>query len=249
MRFTQHPQPEINVNAPLIYLWEIKNAEGEVMGRYVGKAEGGAKRPTEDYVYNVDRRLNGEPYRTKGRDYRRVHMAMADAMRSGHTISLRYLCNVSPEQDINAVEQHYIQEYGCLTNNIGLNGRRPDHGVHSVSITQGTEMKAQKKTTGTLGTTTTEKSGLEAFRQLIKTHYPQLRPKPGKNRYAFEAHDGVRIVRVEQQAEGGRVNIKLSLTSRREGVDRSFNWDGTEKQALNAVAGELNIYEQHFKKP
>ena len=43
------PLPNVDVTAPLIYMWEIRNDDDEILGRYVGKANGGEKRPTMHY--------------------------------------------------------------------------------------------------------------------------------------------------------------------------------------------------------
>jgi hypothetical protein len=248
MEFTQLEQPDIDIKAPLIYLWKISSAAGEVVGWYVGKAEGGAKRPTQDYVYNVNRLLQKKAYRTQGRDYRRVHEAMADAVCAGYVISLRYLCNVSPGEDIYAVEQRYIREYGCTDNGICLNAQRQHGERPKASTTKTTEMSVMNMTPDIAEETQQDKCGLESFRQLIATHFPQLISKARATRCAFSTHDKVRIVRAKQETPGGRVNIKLALTSRREDDDRTFNWDGTPAQVLNAVEGELHLYEKYFKK-
>jgi hypothetical protein len=107
----------------LIYLWEIHDLSGQIVGRYVGKANGGEKRPTRHYPRNVNKLLAGRPYKN-GKKYRRVHFALADAVRAGHRISLTYLCNVSNVADILQVELRYIDHYGCNEDDgSGLNGR------------------------------------------------------------------------------------------------------------------------------
>lgn len=173
---------------------------------------------------------------------------MADVVRAGYVISLRYLRNILPGEDIYAVEQHYIREYGCLSKGIGLNAQRQDREHLKASATQTTEMRAMKVTTGIAEATQKDEYGLESFRQLIATHFPQLQSRAGVRRYSFKTHDNVRIVRAEQETPTGRVNIKLALTSRREGGVRTFNWDGTPAQVLDAVRGELHLYEQYFNK-
>lgn len=249
MQFTQSEQPEIDIKAPLIYLWKISNAAGKVVGWYVGKAEGGAKRPTQDYVNNVNKLLKKEAYHIQGRDYRRVHNAMADAVRDGHLISLRYLCNVSPDEDIYAVEQHYIREYGALGNGIGLNVQGQGRKRSKVSATQAPEMRVMQVGAGIAMATQKRECSLESFRQLIATHFPKLQPGAGVGRYSFCTHDDVRIVRAKQESPTGRVNIKLVLSSRRQkGSDVTFNWDGDPTRVLDAVEGELHLYEQYFQK-
>lgn len=62
MKFELLPST-IEVYAPLIYMWEIHNASGIIVGRYVGKANGGCKRPLEHYKRNVHKLLRGLPYK------------------------------------------------------------------------------------------------------------------------------------------------------------------------------------------
>ncbi len=250
MQFTQPEQPEIDIKAPLIYLWMIRNAAGEAVGWYVGKAEGGAKRPTQDYVKNVNQLLQKRPYRTRGKDYRPVHEAMANAVRAGDVISLRYLCNVSSDEDIYAVEQYYIREYSRLGNGICLNAQRKHRERPKTGATQPTGIRILDVTADIAEATQKQKYGLESFRELIATHFPQLQSKSGVNRYSFRTHDRIRIVRAKQETPAGRINIKLALSSIQEHGDRAFNWDGTLTQALDAVKGELHLYEQnsnHFE--
>lgn len=248
MQFNQPHQPDIDVNAPLIYLWEITDAAGQIVGRYVGKAEGGAKRPTRAYEANVNRLLEERPYRTKGRDYRRVHQALATAVRAEHSITLRYLCNVSPDEDIYAVEQHYIRAYGCLTSDIGLNAQREENASHSKVASAPNNTPVMKAETNMAESSQNNDYGLGAFHQLIRNYFPNLTAKQGVNRYSFFAPDNVRIIRGEQESPTSRVNVKLSLTSRLESCEQTFNWDGTDEQLLEAVKAELLVYERHFRK-
>jgi uncharacterized ParB-like nuclease family protein len=113
----------VDVTAPLIYMWEIHDREEKLVGRYVGKANGGDKRPTQHYARNVNKLRDEKPYK-KGKNYRRVHYALADAVDAGHCITLTYLCNVPEDVDIFAVESRYIKKYGCdADDGIGLNGK------------------------------------------------------------------------------------------------------------------------------
>jgi hypothetical protein len=112
MKFEIHPHL-INEAAPLIYMWEIHGNAIELIGRYIGKAKSGATRPRTHYYRNVINILAGKPYRKGNPDgYRRIHKALADAHRSGNTITLTFLCNMQPEENINEVEQRYIAAYG-----------------------------------------------------------------------------------------------------------------------------------------
>lgn len=108
---------DVDVHRPLIYMWEIRDASGALTGRYVGKASAGAERPLKQYSRNVANILNGKPYRKQKPDgYRKVHQALAQAQRLGHTVQLIFLCNVSPGEDIDEVERHWIREKECQGN-------------------------------------------------------------------------------------------------------------------------------------
>src|SRR5690606_11490431 len=100
---------------PLIYLWEIIDQNGEVYCRYVGKASGGAHRPRTHYRRNVNNILLGRPYRkNKPDEFRAIHRRMADAVRSGHSLRLSFLCNVSAGENINSLERKWQQHYGLV---------------------------------------------------------------------------------------------------------------------------------------
>jgi hypothetical protein len=247
MQFTQSVQPEIDAHGPLIYLWTISNTTNEVVGRYVGKAQRGQKRPTQDYVYNVDRLLQGKPYRTFGRDYRQVHQAMAKAVRAGHTIHLHYVCNVAPNENIYKLEAHYIREYGCFEDNIGLNSKRQQHAGSDVPPNRTVAVRALEPIASTADGGPPSGHRIEDFQQLVATHFPQLRPEDSTGRCSFYTQDRVRIVRAKQETPGGRVNIKLALTNR-QGIKGVFNWDGTTAVVVDAIAEEIRLYYRFFKK-
>jgi hypothetical protein len=78
-------------------MWEIHDDSGNLVGRYIGKAVGGDRRPRRHYARNVDKLMAGLSYRP-GKNYRRVHYGLADAVKAGHRITLSYLCNVSEEE-------------------------------------------------------------------------------------------------------------------------------------------------------
>ena len=100
---------------PLIYMWEIIDDDGKTYCRYVGKASGGAHRPRTQYCRNVNNILQGRPYRkSKPDEFRAIHRRMADAVRSGHTIRLSFLCNVGATENINALERKWQQHYGLV---------------------------------------------------------------------------------------------------------------------------------------
>jgi len=104
-------QSYVDQDRPLIYMWEIHDTSKVLVGRYVGKAKGGAERPLRHYKRNVVRLLDGEPYRKGNPDgYRLIHRALADAVRRDFTISLTFLCNVREGDDINQVESEQIKK-------------------------------------------------------------------------------------------------------------------------------------------
>lgn len=104
---------ELDESLPLIYMWEITDQDGNRVGRYVGKAKSGAKRPRTHYARNVNRLLADKPYRKNKPDqYRRVHKALAHAALEGHKITLSFLCNVRRDENINEVERRYIRLKG-----------------------------------------------------------------------------------------------------------------------------------------
>ena len=74
-------------------MWEIHNSAGEVTGRYIGKANGGERRPTKHYSRNVNKLLSGKAYRPN-QPFRRVHIALAWATHDSQEIRLSFLCNV-----------------------------------------------------------------------------------------------------------------------------------------------------------
>lgn len=113
MRFQLLPHT-VNEALPLIYMWEILELGEVLVGRYVGKAKAGGKRPLNHYRRNVANILSSKPYR-KGNPggYRRIHQALAKAEQNGCRISLQFLCNVAPYENINEIEQKYIRAYSC----------------------------------------------------------------------------------------------------------------------------------------
>lgn len=109
MKFHLCPH-ELNVESALIYMWEIRDGD-DLVGRYVGKAKGGSKRPLKHYKRNVANILLGKPYRKGKPDgYRSIHLALAEAERRGYDVTLHFLCNVNPGENINQIEQKCILE-------------------------------------------------------------------------------------------------------------------------------------------
>ncbi|HHX8547069.1 TPA: hypothetical protein ACVO3J_004590, partial [Vibrio alginolyticus] len=98
----------------LIYMWEIYDNNDVLVGRYVGKAKNGARRPLKHYKRNVERLLKGRPYRKSNPDgYRVVHKVLAEAVDKEQIIKLYFLTNIDDGDDINQVEQAMISKYDC----------------------------------------------------------------------------------------------------------------------------------------
>ncbi|EIF8949704.1 hypothetical protein O1D80_003617 [Vibrio cholerae] len=104
----------VNPDKALIYMWEIYDKTDVLVGRYVGKAKNGAKRPLKHYKRNVARLIAGKPYRKSNpNSYRVVHKALADAVDKNYVIKLYFLANISEGEDINQVEQALINQHDC----------------------------------------------------------------------------------------------------------------------------------------
>lgn len=111
MCYTVTPS-RVNPDTALIYKWEIKDTEGNLKGLYIGKAKGGAKRPTTHYRQNVNRLLAMKPYRAGNPNgYRKSHRALAEAVKNGYQIELSFVCNVGLSQEIDQVEQTCIANF------------------------------------------------------------------------------------------------------------------------------------------
>ena len=114
MQFLRLPH-ELNESLPLIYMWEIREPGGLLVGRYIGKAKAGANRPLKHYKRNVANILASKPYRSGNPGgYRRIHHALAEAERRGLQVTLQFVCNVAPHENINEVEQRWIRMQNCL---------------------------------------------------------------------------------------------------------------------------------------
>ena len=104
----------VDETRPLIYMWEIHDRGGRLLGRYVGKAKAGAKRPRTHYARNVANILAAKHYRKSNPNgFRKIHHVLAEAQRLGHSITLTFLCNVPSNEDINEVERRCIAQQKC----------------------------------------------------------------------------------------------------------------------------------------
>lgn len=236
------PLPGVDINEPLIYMWEIRDSADQVTGRYIGKASGGEHRPTSHYTRNVNKMLRGRPYK-KGSNYRRVHFALYDAVNAGHRITLSYLCNVPKDVDIFEVEHHYIRKYGCdLADGVGLNG--PWKGTPRtlpVITLEPTEGSVQSEDSAKL-------ADLEDFVDYVQEKYPELTIDGIGGRYSVWAtktkEKGSRIVRAKQAGSSGKVRLKLAQTNLMKLNEKhEFTWDGTEEQLTKAIDSQLGIFQ------
>jgi hypothetical protein len=103
---------DVDPTEALIYRWEITEPQTRrVVYYYVGKAKNGAGRPLSDYKRNVGNLRRDRPYRRgKPEGFRAVHRRLSEAVRSEEEITLRFLCNVRPDENINDVERRWRRE-------------------------------------------------------------------------------------------------------------------------------------------
>jgi hypothetical protein len=235
------PPPGVDVKAPLIYMWEIADLNGQIIGRYVGKASGGEKRPRQHYSRNVDKLLRGLPYK-KDRDYRLVHVALADAVDAGHPISLHYLCNVPDDQNIFAVEMDYIRQYGChIRDGIGLNGPGAVSQRPHTRVSQLPKLPLSSRLAAEANLSDLEDfvECIEHFVASVEYRYRErFEVRAGTRRYSLWLGDK-RLIRAEQSGPRGRVRIKLP----RAGADSEaveFGWEGGDEQLIEAIERQLH---------
>jgi len=237
------PLPCVDVKAPLIYMWEIHDLSGQLVGRYIGKANGGEKRPTQHYPRNVNKLRQGQPYRN-GKNYRRVHYAMADAVEAGHRISLTYLCNVSEGDDIFKVESHYIKEYGCdADDGIGLNGRwkGTPRTVAVVERVQPAQEKAEAdKRHGADAGAASAQIDLDDFLEFFDDKQRNTLEIRVNGKSCSVWSEGKRILRAKQDRPGARIWIKRVQSSwRTKTVELA--WDGGDSQIEAALEAERKV--------
>jgi hypothetical protein len=94
----------------LIYMWEIISpTNGKLLGRYIGKSSKGTSRPLTHYSRNVANLLAEKPYRKDNPNgFRRIHHALANAVRNGSIVKLVYLSSIAEGEDINQKERYFI---------------------------------------------------------------------------------------------------------------------------------------------
>src|SRR5665213_3240216 len=91
----------VDCSRPGIYRWQIDGT-----GVYIGKYTH-IRRPTKEYRRNVIRILKQLPSHHPDGRFRRIHHALADAVKDGRCITLTILANARPDE-LNRVEQSYI---------------------------------------------------------------------------------------------------------------------------------------------
>lgn len=107
----------VSLDLPGIYEWSISYADGTTR-RYVGKYTQ-RNRPTREYHANIERLLDGRPYRKASPDgFRQVHRELAKATEEGREVVLTILENAAPA-DLNQREQALIKERGATLNGTG----------------------------------------------------------------------------------------------------------------------------------
>lgn len=242
----------VDTSAPLIYMWEIHNTAGEVTGRYIGKANGGERRPTKHYSRNVDKLLSGKAYRPN-QPFRRVHIALAWATHDSQEIRLSFLCNVPETENICDVERHYIRTYGCdRDDGIGLNGpgKRIALPPGARSLPEGGYVKQvlcmSASSSGTVVAPANAEDDvapdLEDFVEFVELYYPdKFKIVPGARRYALFI-GSERILRAEQSGPAGAVKIKQAQSSRTPNATIEFRWNGDDEQLRSAIECELHVF-------
>lgn len=103
--------PGVDCTKPGIYRWDIEGA-----GVYIGKYTR-IRRPTKEYRGNVIRILkNLQSHHASGL-FRRIHYALAEAVKDGRRITLTILANAE------GTEQNRLEQALIHSENANLNGR------------------------------------------------------------------------------------------------------------------------------
>ncbi len=85
-----------------IYYWEIEDGDSYV-GRYTS-----ISRPRNEYRHNVERILGGRPSHHRDGKFRRIHYALASAVKNRKRITLTILVNCD-RAELNSQEQKHIR--------------------------------------------------------------------------------------------------------------------------------------------
>lgn len=247
------PPPCVDVKAPLIYMWEIHDLAGRLVGRYIGKANGGEERPTRHYPRNVNKLRAGRPYK-KGKNYRRVHYAMADAVAAGYRISLTYLCNVTDVEDIFEVESRFIRKYGCdADDGIGLNGRWKGTPREVVATARSLPVDANARAHGDQVWSAEAEMmplpvDLDDFLEYFEDKPREALKIVVNGKSCSVWSDNKRILRAKQAKPGARILIKL-VQSSWQTTDVQFTWDGSDAQIESAFRAERQVLRDRGEDP
>ncbi len=93
--------PGVDPSKAGIYHWQIEGG-----GTYIGKYTS-IRRPREEYRRNVQRILDCRRSHHPHGNFRRIHHALAEAVRAGRRITLTILINAE-QADLNRLEQEFI---------------------------------------------------------------------------------------------------------------------------------------------
>lgn len=86
-----------------------------------------ASRPLTHYARNVSNLLTGKPYRKENPNgFRRVHHALANAVKQRSLVELHFLANVSDSEDINETERRYAEKYDSTGGVLALNDKKSE---------------------------------------------------------------------------------------------------------------------------
>lgn len=89
--YTLSVAKDVDLSKPGIYYWVIAGGDS-----YIGKYSD-IRRPTKHYGRIVQlHRSNGDYRKSNPRGFRRIHIALSEAVREGRTVELRILENVEP---------------------------------------------------------------------------------------------------------------------------------------------------------
>jgi hypothetical protein len=107
----------VTLDKPGIYEWAITYPDGSIR-RYVGKYTR-RSRPMREYRANVERILDGRPYRKASPEgFRYVRRELAAAASEGRAVVLTILEN-APLEELNRREQALIRDRGATLNGSG----------------------------------------------------------------------------------------------------------------------------------
>jgi hypothetical protein len=105
--------PAVDPRKAGLYHWHIEDG-----GTYIGKYTS-VRRPRKEYRRNVQRILDQRLSHHPDGKFRRIHHALADAVKAGKRITLTILINGDPA-DLNCLEQEFIRSERPSLNGPGI---------------------------------------------------------------------------------------------------------------------------------